>query len=180
MIHLFDEIPHLEDERIILKKLEKEDAKELKELTQSKKVYRYLPTFLFEQQYEDTEEVIEKVYEDLFNNKESIILGVYLKKNRTFCGLAELYGLNERIYKISIGYRLLEKYWGRGIATEVVALMVDYLYSRTEIEIITASTMVENKASARVLTKNGFIMTSSGVEEDWGYEHMTIADKWFR
>jgi ribosomal-protein-alanine N-acetyltransferase len=58
--------------------------------------------------------------------------------------------------------------------------MVDYLYSRTEIEIITASTMVENKASARVLTKNGFIMTSSGVEEDWGYEHMTIADKWFR
>lgn len=180
MIHLFDEIPHLEDERIILKKLEKEDAKPLKAMTQSEIVYRYLPTFLFEQQYEDMEEVIKKVYEDLFKNKESIILGVYLKRNMAFCGLAEMYGLNERIHKVSIGYRLLEKYWGRGIATEVVSLMVNYLYSGTDIEIITASTMVENKASARALAKNGFILVSSGAEEDWGYEHMTIADKWIR
>lgn len=178
MIHLFDEIPHLEDERIVLKKLEKKDAKGLKELTQSKKVYRYLPTFLFEQQYEDMEEVIEKVYGDWFKDKESIILGVYLKEEMTFCGLAEMYGFNDKIHKISIGYRLLEKWWGQGIATEVVALMVDYLYSRTDIEIITASTMVENKASARVLTKNDFVMVAAGVDEDWGYEHMTPADKW--
>ena len=58
--------------------------------------------------------------------------------------------------------------------------MVDYLFSRTDIEIITASTMVDNHASARVLEKNGFIRTAAGVPEDWGYEQPTIADKWFR
>ena len=58
--------------------------------------------------------------------------------------------------------------------------MVDYLYSQTDIEIITASTMIENKASARVLQKNDFIMTAEAVAEDWGYEKAVLADKWFR
>ena len=58
--------------------------------------------------------------------------------------------------------------------------MVDYLYSQTDIEIITASTMIENKASARVLQKNDFIMTAEAVAEDWGYEKDVLADKWFR
>jgi ribosomal-protein-alanine N-acetyltransferase len=58
--------------------------------------------------------------------------------------------------------------------------MVDYLFAKTDIEIITASTMVENRASARVLEKNGFTRTSRGVPEDWGYAEPTLADKWFR
>ena len=40
--------------------------------------------------------------------------------------------------------------------------------------------MVENKASANVLRKNGFDLVSSGVDEDWGYDRPTIADKWIR
>ena len=58
--------------------------------------------------------------------------------------------------------------------------MVDYLFGQTDIEIITDSTMVENRASARVLEKNGFIQTASGAPEDWGYTEPTLADKWFR
>ena len=97
-----------------------------------------------------------------------------------FCGLAEFYGFKDLLHKTCVGYRLAERCWGRGIATEAVALMVDYLFTRTDIEIITASTMIENGASARVLEKNGFIRTASGVPEDWGYEEPTVADKWFR
>ncbi len=40
--------------------------------------------------------------------------------------------------------------------------------------------MVENKASARVLVKNGFELVSSGVGEDCGYDELTPADKWIR
>jgi len=38
--------------------------------------------------------------------------------------------------------------------------------------------MLENKASARVLEKNGFAMVVHNVGEDWGYETLTPADKW--
>ncbi|MBR2746305.1 MAG: hypothetical protein IKE12_05040 [Erysipelotrichaceae bacterium] len=58
--------------------------------------------------------------------------------------------------------------------------LAEYLYTQTDIEIITASTMVENLASERVLEKNDFLATAKAVPEDWGYPEPTIADKWFR
>ena len=45
---LFVEIPYLEGEKVILKRIEDKDAKALDELRNNKKVYRLLPTFLFE------------------------------------------------------------------------------------------------------------------------------------
>ena len=177
---LFDEIPYLENENIILKRLEEEDRTGLPELTGSEEVYRYLPTFLLEKQYSDMHLMLEDFYGSCLRERSSLILGIYLKKDRSFCGLAEFYGYKDEIHKTCVGYRLLEKYWGKGIATQAVALMVDYLYTETDIEIITASTMVENKASAHVLENNDFIMTAASVPEDWGYQEPTIADKWIR
>ena len=180
MKKLFSEIPYLEGERIVLERVEDKDAQALSEMTRSSLVYRYLPTFLFEQQFDDIHEMIAKLYKHIYLNRENLIMGVYLKEGMTFCGLAEFYGYKESIQKTCLGYRLMEKYWGQGIATEAVALMVDYLFSETDIEIITASTMIENKASAHVLEKNGFIMTAEAAAEDWGYDEATIASKWFR
>ena len=96
------------------------------------------------------------------------------------CGLAEFYGFRDEIHKISVGYRLLKRYWGKGIATQTVALMVDYLYGCTDTEIITASTMLQNRASAHVLQKNGFSLVNHAVEEDWGFPEPTLTDKWIR
>jgi ribosomal-protein-alanine N-acetyltransferase len=180
MKKLFSEIPYLQSERIVLKGVEDEDAQALIEMTHSQDVYRYLPTFLFEQQFDDIHEMIGQLYKDCFLKEENLILGVYLKEGMTFCGLAEFYGYKDSIHKTCVGYRLIKKYWGRGIASEAVSLMVDYLYNETDIEIITASTMIENKASAHVLMKNDFVLVSEGVPEDWGYEEPTIADKWIR
>ena len=180
MIKLFSEIPTLENEHIMLKSLTNSDSLFLSEFVKTERVYKYLPTFLFEQQYSDMSVMIKAVYEDCFRKKESLILGVYLKDESELCGLAEFYGYKALIQKTCIGYRLSDKYWGHGIATQAVSLMVDYLYSQTDIEIITASTMIENKASARVLEKNGFVRTATSVPEDWGYSTPTLADKWFR
>ena len=180
MMKLFDEIPYIEGEGIILRALEDKDADALGRLTGNDDVYKYLPTFLFERQYDDMHEVIRNVYGDQFVNKESLILAVCDAADGEFSGLAEFYGYKDSICKISIGYRLPEECWGRGIATRTVAAMVDYLYSVTDIEIITASTMVENKASFRVLEKNDFDLVVSGAEEDWGFDGMTLADKWVR
>lgn len=80
---------------------------------------------------------------------------------------------------VSIGACLREKYWKSGIGTEVAKLMTDYLFGETDIEIITASTMVENKASAHVLEKNGFMSTNSVHKEDWGHGESTDAYRWF-
>ena len=173
---LFSEIPYLKGKRLTLKRLTRADRSALQELVDSPRIYRYLPTFLFEQKYPDIGYVIDHLYDECW--KESIILGVFLGDE--FCGLAEMYGYRDPIHKISVGYRLLERYWGKGIAKEALGMMIDYLYDETDIEIITASTMVENQASANVLKKNGFQMVVHAVDEDWGYDKPTVSDKWIR
>ena len=166
----------MQSERLELRALSLSDADALGELTNSPEVYRYLPTFLFEKKYADARTVIERLYDECW--RESIILGVF--EDGDFCGLAEMYGYREEIRKISVGYRLLARCWGRGIAGEALGLIIDYLYGETDIEIITASTMVENSRSAGVLIKNGFDLVVHAVDEDWGYDKPTVADKWIR
>ena len=176
MKKLFSEIPRLKGKRVVLRELTLEDAPALETLTRSPRAYRNLPTFLFEQKKDDAREVIRRLYTECF--RESIILGVFT--GTSFCGLAEMYGHRDPIHKISVGYRLLESCWGQGIATEALGVMVDYLLHETDIEIITASTMLENQASARVLVKNGFDLVVHGADEDWGYPQPTPSDKWIR
>lgn len=174
MKKLFTEIPYIKTERLVLRKIEETDAEGLSELTHSPDVYRYLPTFLFEQKYEDVHEVIRRLYDECF--KESIILGVFMEEE--FCGLAEIYGYRENTHKASIGCRFLKRWWGKGVASETVDALVRYLTQETGIEIITASTMVENKSITRVVEKNGFLLVVSGVDEDWGYPQPTSSNKW--
>ena len=74
----------------------------------------------------------------------------------------------------------MQRCWGKGIATETLGLMVRYLLEETDVEIITASTMLENQASANVLKKNGFRHVAHAVPENWGFALPTLTDKWLR
>ena len=87
--------------------------------------------------------------------------------------------MRELLPKVSVGCRLRECWWGQGIASEATRLMVGYLYGETDIEIITATSMVDNEASAHALENADFIRTARFIEEDWGYPEPTIVDKWF-
>ena len=176
MKSLFPEPPVLTGRNLILRPLAAADAGALSSLTRQEAVYRYLPTFLFEKKYEEAEDVILRLYDEGLND--SLILGIF--KENHFCGLAEIYGYRAPIRKTSVGYRLLQEEWGRGIATEALGLMVKELLEKRGIEIITASTMVENQASAHVLQKNGFTLVNHSVDEDWGFPAPTLADKWIR
>jgi len=175
-VKLFDVIPTLKGKRVTLKKITEEDVEGLRELTENENVYRYLPTFLFEKKYKDTAYVISHLYDECL--KDSLILGIYVEGH--FAGLAEFYDYRDDLHQVSVGGRLMEQYWGQDVASEALSLMVRYLSGEMNIEIITASTMVENKASAAVLKKNGFTMVSHAVEEDWGFDKPTLADKWIR
>lgn len=176
---LFGSIPRIEGDKVVLDRVVDSDADALRDLIDNPHVQRCLPTYLFEKQRDDVHETIRLLYGDLFANEESLILAIRVKDTGELAGLAEFYGLRDRLHKISIGSRLRECFWRCGFATETVKLMVDYLYGETDIEIITASVMVENTASAHVLEKCDFIRTARNVEEDWGFDKPVIVDKFF-
>ena len=121
---LFEEYPTLESDRLIIRKMTMDDADALGELSHNPKVYRYLPTFLYEQKYDDPREVLEKMDAECFETKKAIMMGIYPKDGPgLLAGIAEVYALEERKPKVSIGVRLNEPYWGKGYATETVGLL---------------------------------------------------------
>ena len=59
--------------------------------------------------------------------------------------------------KANLGYWIGEQYWGRGITTECVRLIIKYAFYSYDLGLreIIAYVFPENKASIRVLEKNG-------------------------
>ncbi|MDE6005703.1 MAG: GNAT family N-acetyltransferase [Oscillospiraceae bacterium] len=55
-----------------------------------------------------------------------------------------------------LGYYIAENYWGKGIMTEAVKQICEYVFNNTDIIRIYAEPFAYNSASCRVLEKAGF------------------------
>jgi 8-oxo-dGTP diphosphatase len=55
-----------------------------------------------------------------------------------------------------VGYWLGKPYWGQGYASEALAAALDYAFASFDIDRVRASVVPENRASIRVMEKNGF------------------------
>jgi RimJ/RimL family protein N-acetyltransferase len=76
-----------------------------------------------------------------------------------FCGCIGLVPQVD-VYRLSaeIGYWLGEPYWGKGIATAAVRLMLEYGFLTLNLERVFAGVFESNEASKKVLLKNGFAL----------------------
>ena len=70
--------------------------------------------------------------------------------------------LQEDVYKMNVelGYWIAEPFWGQGIATIAVGLMTEYVFNTFAINRVVAEVFDYNKASMRVLEKNGYYLES--------------------
>lgn len=73
------------------------------------------------------------------------------------CGVIGLV-LQEDVYKRSaeLGYWIGEKFWGKGIATKAVELILKYGFEELQLVRIYSGVFENNPASMKVLEKNGF------------------------
>jgi ribosomal-protein-alanine N-acetyltransferase len=65
-----------------------------------------------------------------------------------------------------LSYDLNQTYWNRGIMTEATKAVVKYAFETAVINRVTATTLVDNVASIRVLEKVGF--REEGILREWG------------
>ena len=68
------------------------------------------------------------------------------------------FGELELQYSAEIGYWIAQDHWGKGIGTEAVSKMTDYVFSEKEIVRLSAPVFSPNKASMRVLEKCGYTL----------------------
>jgi len=83
------------------------------------------------------------------------------KRTGNFVGWTGLKFVTEETNKhtnyYDLGYRLIKKYWGKGIATETAKSVIDYGFTNLNIDNIFAIVHPENNNSKKVLDKLGFV-----------------------
>ncbi len=75
---------------------------------------------------------------------------------------------------IEIGYFLGEPFWGKGIATTAVGLLLEYIKAHFDVIRIYAEVFGHNTASMKVLEKNGFHL--EGIRERAVIKNNVILD----
>ena len=148
----------LETNRLILRPLELSDAENLFELNKNPNVHKYL--------WQKPEEVIDesiKVIEYVQRQYASNNIGRYatiLKETGEFIGWTGIKFVNDHIENgntnfYDYGYRLDEKFWNKGFATEASVFWLDYGFNQMKIDKMNAYTHAENGASNHILQKVG-------------------------
>jgi [ribosomal protein S5]-alanine N-acetyltransferase len=66
--------------------------------------------------------------------------------------------IQDDVYRLSAeaGYWIGEPFWGKGIATEALTLLVNYAFGKLDLMRVYSNVFEYNKASCRVLEKVGF------------------------
>lgn len=178
-MELFDKFPYLENESIIIRKMEEKDVEALEEITSNENIYQYISPFLFKKSRKSLLTAIQNLGGRDFDKKKGIIAGIYLKASpQKMIGLAEMFDYKKKMSRITIGYRVNEKYWNQGIASNAICLMRDYLTGAAGIQTLQAYVMPANIYSAKALLKSGFRKEEKLVEEkNWGGQDTVMVEQ---
>jgi len=80
------------------------------------------------------------------------------------CGSIGFKGPPDERGIVEIGYSVLPEFQGQGLATEMVAAIVQWAKNQSLVTRIEAETNIDNQASIRVLEKNNFVGAGAGAE----------------
>jgi len=147
--------PTLETDRLILRTLETDDAKELFEYAKEPNVARYL-TWVPHNSICDTFEYIKRV-SDKIKNDEAGEWGIQLKETGKFIGSIGFVSYDQNSSCGELGYVIAEEYWGRGIMTEAISRLIQFAFENMGLQRVEAVHYPENPASGRAMQKAGML-----------------------
>ena len=173
----------LETNRLLLRPLELSDAEPMFAMDNNPNVHKYLwqnPT----QTIEETIKIIEFVRGQYERNNIGRFATI-LKETGEFIGWTGIKFVDEHVENgntnfYDYGYRLNEKFWNKGYATEASIAWLDYGFNQMNIDKMNAYTHQDNGASNRVLEKVGMNFMENYPDKDgvtWKWWQLEIPSK---
>jgi RimJ/RimL family protein N-acetyltransferase len=162
-----------ETERLIIREILPTDVDEMFELHSDPEVHRFLgnKTITSKEQIINIIDFVRQQYIEYGVGRWAIID----KKNNEFIGWTGLEFVtketnNHKNY-YDLGYRLIKRFWGQGIATESAFASLDYAFYKLNAKEVYAIADCENEGSNKILRKVGlkFIETFDleGIKHNW-------------
>ncbi|WP_144891788.1 GNAT family N-acetyltransferase [Flavobacterium tiangeerense] len=151
----FTPFPNLETDRLLLRRVNAGDVKEILMLRSNPKTMQYIPRPLLKTDEEALEHIA--MIDQKIEVNEGINWAITLKDSPKLIGIIGHYRIKPEHYRAEIGYMLLPDYQRRGIITEAVKAAVHYGFNDLKLHSIEAVIAPENLASAKVLENNNFV-----------------------
>lgn len=147
------DLPTLETERLILRKMVLNDAEAVFAYASNSEVSRYT---LWEthRSIEDSRAFLEFATQKYENGGEPD-WGIVYRGNGCLVGACGLVNWEAEHARAEVGFVLSREYWGRGLMSEAVRAILRFGFERMNLNRIEARCIAENAASARVMEKAG-------------------------
>jgi ribosomal-protein-alanine N-acetyltransferase len=160
----FRDLPSLETERLLLKKLTMKDANDIYEYASDPEVSKYV-TWEPHRSVVETVNFIKAVIKQYIEGQPSPWAIIY-KENNKVIGTGGYHMWIKEHGKAEIGYAISARYWNQGIMSEALREIISFGFERMNLHRAEARVYVENTASERVMQKCG--MKYEGVlRESW-------------
>ncbi|PLR86351.1 GNAT family N-acetyltransferase [Bacillus canaveralius] len=156
---IYGELPILETDRLVLRKLSLEDLEDIYSYGSNQEVSKYV-TWDTHLSSADTKQFLDFVLQQ-YENKKIAPWGIQYKENGRLIGTIDFVWWKPAHKSAEIGYVLAPQYWGKSIATEAAKTIIKFGFTNMDLVRIQAQCFVDNKASARVMEKAG--MSFEGV-----------------
>jgi RimJ/RimL family protein N-acetyltransferase len=147
-------IQSIKTKRFVLRLVKKGDEFDIARNINDKTISRNTAAIPYPYKLKDAKDWVKKCLSRT-RKKEltDIVFSIVIKKE-----VVGAVGLHDISYghKAEIGYWLAKKHWGKGLATEVAKEITKICFNKLKLKRVTAKVYLPNKASARVLEKNGF------------------------
>jgi [ribosomal protein S5]-alanine N-acetyltransferase len=151
----FDPFPILYTKRLTLRRVTKEDAKEIFLLRSDTTVMQYLdrPPAA---DINDAFQFIQRVEDNLANN-DGINWCIALQGDDTLIGSIGFHRIEKEHYRAEIGYMLTSPFHRQGIMQEAITAVLHYGFKIMNLHSIEANVNPLNEPSIKLLEKNGFV-----------------------
>jgi len=148
------QFPILTTGRLILRKLELNDAAEIMKLRSDERVNQYLdrPKSI---NIDEAIEFINKITNNI-KNEESYYWVICLRNDYKLAGTMCLWNIDKDNSRIEVGYELLPDFQGKGLAHEALSKIIDYGFDVLQFKTMVAYPHRDNERSINLLVKNNF------------------------
>jgi len=152
----FSPFPELQTQRLLLRKIEQQDAAEIFFLRSDEEVLRFIgkePA----KNIKEAEEFIKKIGQAA-ETGDSIMWGITLKEDPSaLIGTICYWRIQKENYRAEMGYVLHPGYWRRGFMKEAIHEIIEYGFKTMGLHSIEARIHADNAASAASLESSGFV-----------------------
>ncbi len=145
----------LNEKKINIRRLNVSDANDIYKNINDKQIARWTLRIPYPYKRIDALKFINESKYNL-KKKTAYVFGIVLQKTNTIIGIIDLHTICWENKNAEIGYWIARQFWGKGLSTEAVKLISKFGFEKLKLKRIYAKVFNGNKASVRVLQKNGF------------------------